>query len=870
MCLCLLGCVFPSPAEETAIDETELTEEDLALLENLRFVDRFGANAQVEADEAGEPVAVNGYPTYMVRAGFNNLGQTDSFQTVADFVDYPFWQPSTQYDGNLAVLSLIMAGCAFRADRFSNLVDEDYDPALNLVHFLSDAGFSDIRKDDYSKVPTMFTVSTAIAHRVMTHEGEEPFTLIAIGVCGDRYKNEWESNMTAGTGDIHEGFQSAARLVIDRLAGYIATRGIHGRIKVWISGFSRAAAVSNVVAGTLIDTGFIPKEDIYAYTFATPAAIKNPPKEGYESIFNIVNPADVVPQVMPAEWGYGRYGTDLYLPVQEFSSFEGFIDSFLRSFTNKYKYNVDYNYSSMLTLRLRLLISLTLDLTENVENYCANFQSALVSILHDKTLTNMISIIRSLMQNIKLTDREDKAHLDDLIDYFMRVFSGIALRSGYNRADSNTGSMLYRLMIEHTPNTYLSAETDIRDGDFQSNDKCCYLMVRGPVSLTLLESQTLSEVFTVHSDGSTVFADEYKDIELIDQLFYIERNHNTTVIALPMDYDYQVAWMAEKDGTVEILQAMAFVQASSKYPGAETGKIKVSAGDSGVAFQSKDGEVIPLEGFSEAEFNARTLAEFMGIASLGFNWRTALTLLYAVIALIFCIPLCLIIRHVSKKNRYSFLACAVLCLLGVAIVETETAYWFFADQTWVRGVWKGIAGLWLFVLYYLLHRGKEKPGASFFPFLLSAMAADIVITFHFSLGLGLFLLSHVMLTYLFQRRRPMSLGKWIQWGILSAALAALIILFYVPSHGLIGWGVAVYAPVLLLMVFSSGKQPIRIRVSSSMLLISDLLLGMYATLLNDPMIHVVYMFLFYIALLLIATYSSNNSMEQETAAVSEA
>lgn len=150
------------------------------------------------------------------------------------------------------------------------------------------------------------------------------------------------------------------------------------------------------------------------------------------------------------------------------------------------------------------------------------------------------------------------------------------------------------------------------------------------------------------------------------------------------------------------------------------------------------------------------------------------------------------------------------------------------------------------------------------------MAADIVITFHFSLGLGLFLLSHVMLTYLFQRRRPMSLGKWIQWGILSAALAALIILFYVPSHGLIGWGVAVYAPVLLLMVFSSGKQPIRIRVSSSMLLISDLLLGMYATLLNDPMIHVVYMFLFYIALLLIATYSSNNSMEQETAAVSEA
>ena len=72
-----------------------------------------------------------------------------------------------------------------------------------------------------------------------------------------------------------------------------------------------------MVAGTLVNTGFLPREDVYAYTFATPAAIRNPPREGYENIFNIINPADLVPQVMPAEWGYGRYGTDLFLPVQD-------------------------------------------------------------------------------------------------------------------------------------------------------------------------------------------------------------------------------------------------------------------------------------------------------------------------------------------------------------------------------------------------------------------------------------------------------------------------------------------------------------------------------------------------------------------------
>ena len=220
LCLCLLCSAAFSLAEEAA--DGVLKENADALDEEYFFEYRFGLDAKVETDENGDPVSVNGYPTQLVRAGFNNLGQRESFQMEIDFVDYPFLQPATQFDGNLAAMSLIMAGCANRALGFRNVPAKDFDPALNLVHFLSDAGFTDIREDDYSKVPTMFTVSTAMGHRVMTHEGEEPFTLIAIGVCGEGYKNEWESNMTAGTGSIHEGFGSATQLVIDRLAGYTA------------------------------------------------------------------------------------------------------------------------------------------------------------------------------------------------------------------------------------------------------------------------------------------------------------------------------------------------------------------------------------------------------------------------------------------------------------------------------------------------------------------------------------------------------------------------------------------------------------------------------------------------------------------------
>ena len=86
----------------------------------------------------------------------------------------------------------------------------------------------------------------------------------------------------------------------------------------------------------------------------------------------------------------------------------------------------------------------------------------------------------------------------------------------------------------------------------------------------------------------------------------------------------------------------------------------------------------------------------------------------------------------------------------------------------------------------------------------------------------------------------------------------MIILFYVPGNETMGWFVAAYMPVLLLMAFSIGNQSLRIRVSAVLLLISDLLLGLYATLLNDPMMHVTCTFLFYTALLILTLESSRS------------
>ena len=211
--------------------------------EDARDAEQFGEGAVVERDESGNPVSVNGCPVYPVRAGINLRSNREAFEFDIHFTEYPFWQSATQYDGNLAVMSLAMALSANRALNPSLESTKGFDPSLHLEKFLTDAGFSQIRKDDYSKETSMYTISMAMGAKQMKKDGEKPFTLIAIGVCGGGYGNEWQSNMTPGYGNLHKGFLSAAQLVIDRLAGYILTNDIKGDVKIWISGFSRAAAV---------------------------------------------------------------------------------------------------------------------------------------------------------------------------------------------------------------------------------------------------------------------------------------------------------------------------------------------------------------------------------------------------------------------------------------------------------------------------------------------------------------------------------------------------------------------------------------------------------------------------------------------------
>lgn len=254
--------------------------------------------------------------------------EEDSF---SDFVykDSYFDKSSYVYNSQLSKMSLSLAMSAFGS------LKSDYDDykkypykykSVNLEDLLEKMHFENIdMMDTYYVRPTTDSIAAGVANKKIKANGEA-VTLIALAVRGAGYESEWTSNLTVGDKNNHNGFEKAKNDVREFLVNYIKENQISGKVKFWITGFSRAAATSNLLAASIIDNHIADlnysSEDVYGYTFETPAGTidKNHSNDCYSGIFNIVNRNDVVPRVAPRQWGFYRYGQDLYLPTRTSTS----------------------------------------------------------------------------------------------------------------------------------------------------------------------------------------------------------------------------------------------------------------------------------------------------------------------------------------------------------------------------------------------------------------------------------------------------------------------------------------------------------------------------------------------------------------------
>ena len=181
------------------------------------------------------------------------------------------------------------------------------------------------------------SVNYYISSKIIMVDGVEQMLVIA-GFIGSDHE-QWFDNFDPGTGNTHQGFQRAANKMIGVLESYIEELHVTPEnLKLMIFGHSRGAAVSNLVAASLIHKeNYAPAKNIYTYAFATPSYTTYTANAANSRIFNIINPEDFVPRVLPSAWGFGKYGKNLILPTKTNDANWGSISSRLNTIYDKYK-----------------------------------------------------------------------------------------------------------------------------------------------------------------------------------------------------------------------------------------------------------------------------------------------------------------------------------------------------------------------------------------------------------------------------------------------------------------------------------------------------------------------------------------------------
>ena len=245
-----------------------------------------------------------------------------------------FEHSSYEYDPHLATTSLCLAIATYPD---YGIYDEEgwYEKQPKFIKSaLETIGFNSFTtNDDFLQTARMDSIGLAIAKKEFSN-----YTVIAVAPRSGGYYSEWANNMHLGDGSksdyMHEGWYDAANKLIDFVGDYINKQQISGRVKLWMSGFSRGGATVNLAAGLIdarLDKGEllfgkninINREDVYTYTFEAPQGanvnsktIKLPRDQIYGNIFNIVNPNDVVPKVAMAEYGFTRFGVDKFITTK--------------------------------------------------------------------------------------------------------------------------------------------------------------------------------------------------------------------------------------------------------------------------------------------------------------------------------------------------------------------------------------------------------------------------------------------------------------------------------------------------------------------------------------------------------------------------
>lgn len=449
-----------------------------------------------------------------------------------------FSGPGTEYCHELAQCTLGMAVSAFRsADQQLDKKDE------NIRDYLAQAGFSDMDSQEFNEKPTAKTIATLIASKTLVDE-EGEFLLVAAAVSGGGYQDEWLSNFSFGDEVVHHGFFSAGFTVFQRVFDYIDARAKGKRFKIWMGGYSRAAAVSNMAAVLMLSAEQVAPEDLYVYTFATPNNAQAERLEvdmdcDYSSIFNIVGMFDPVPGIPFSEWDYSKLGTTFRLPAKETTpDYESRcvpVREVYREITGG-----EYASSPECNWFLQKLYQLLYDMIGTAGNYQAQVEQVIDSAWENNSSTYRLlrEICRILSENQAVDDMllGETLTADTLLSVFL--FDFLEENLGVHENGMGKLALFSQLFYEHCPEVYVSWMMSQSDEEklFVSDTGYRRVFLDGDIEVTARSSsgQVLEQVCSVNLG-------------------------NTRMVTLPAGEAYELRLAADggKPGTVKVVEYQA-------------------------------------------------------------------------------------------------------------------------------------------------------------------------------------------------------------------------------------------------------------------------------------------------------------------------
>lgn len=258
----------------------------------------------------------------VVTINYSSLSHSHKFY----YDDLFFYGNNQVYNNSLAILTLGVELAAFSADEkkgYEDTMTEEADGYTARAKNIRDAygalGFTGAKYYYYGTPLSDASDKAAysFAHKSIT-DGKTTDTLVVVPIRGGGYGAEWASNFRIGKTGNSYGFDKAARKVLADLKTYLKSVKVKGKLKLWVTGYSRGAATANLLThyinsevaagkfGAPLSTG-----NIYAYTFATPNCYYSEMGDATkvdDNIINVISSNDMVPRIPLMHWGFKKYG----------------------------------------------------------------------------------------------------------------------------------------------------------------------------------------------------------------------------------------------------------------------------------------------------------------------------------------------------------------------------------------------------------------------------------------------------------------------------------------------------------------------------------------------------------------------------------